>query len=63
MGEGELSLRESVENYPLGQREQDPHGDVFNRSTELNDPLLSTSAIITAVIAAAFNGLNAPRYN
>jgi hypothetical protein len=43
----ELSLRESVESYPLGQREQDSPGDVFNRSTELNDPLLSTSVIIT----------------
>jgi hypothetical protein len=47
LGEAELSLRESAENYPLGQREENPYGDVFNRSTELNDPLLSTSAIIT----------------
>jgi hypothetical protein len=44
---GELGLSESVENYPLGQRERDPLGDVFNRSTELNDSLLSAPAVIT----------------
>jgi hypothetical protein len=56
-GEGGGFEPQSAENYPLGQREQDSPSDVFNRSSEQKDCLLSTSAIITMSMHLLSTGL------